>query len=252
MASKSPKQTTKVMLPPPTPEETQARERQDLLQGLQLQDAGYEFGWDENGKQMLRKLPPTAEQTADQEFEQKLKAYTQQRLLGGPVDPQTQALVGQVYDASRSKGTSQIDAFAREQAGAKGLDLTTDSPAMRESLMAKSNLETGLGGAQAASLLDQGNAQQIFAAQLNQFQQALQQQAFQNKSAMAGGYNQSAMQMAQIRGMSPTTRSTFNNGTTPFVGALNGFMQGLSNPMSGPMGLIGGTLGGALNSKSGG
>ncbi len=247
--------TTTVSLPPATQEEIDQRNKSNAIQDQQLYDAGYQWRANDatHATQWLDKRPLTAQEQQDADFDTKMKKYVQDQMTG-VVSDETRKLVGDIYQSQREAGNSEIDRFARESAGARGLDLTTDSPAMREASLAKGNLEGQLGGAQAASLLNQGNAQQLFAANYNQFQQQLQQQAFVNRQAMAGGFNQNAQQFAQMRSLQPTqtskTTSYMSGGPSPFLGALNGFMSGLSNPMSGPLGPFTGALGGGLNTKT--
>ncbi len=247
--------TTTVTLPAPTQEELDQRSKSNAIQDQQLYDAGYQWNPadDTHASTYLTKRALTESEQSDADFDAKMKKYVQDQMTG-TISDETRNLVSGIYQSQRDAGNSEIDRFAREGAGARGMDLTTDSPAMREASMAKGNLEGQLRGAESASLLNQGNAQQLFAANYSQFQQQLQQQAFINKQAMQGGYNQNAQQFAQMRSLQPTqtsrTTSYMSGGPSPFLGALNGFMSGLSNPMSGPAGPFTGALAGGLNSKS--
>ncbi len=245
--------TTTITLPPASQEEIDQRNKSNALQDQQLYDAGYQWRANDatHATSWLDKRALTPEEESDKAFEAKMKQYVQDQMTG-TISPETRALVGNVYQSQRDAGNSEIDRFARESAGARGMDLTTDSPAMREASMAKGNLEGQLRGAESASLLNGAQAQQIFAANYNQFQQQLTQQAFANRQAMQGGYNQTAHQFAQMRSMQPTQQSkttSFQTGGNGFMGTLGGFMQGITGGGGLTGGLAGG-LGGLLGSKS--
>lgn len=227
------KTTTTVNIPPPTAEETRAKAISNLVNEANLNTLGYNITDDGSGNLSLVQRALTAEEQEQKDFDAKLQQQIRQRIMGGPVDPETKALVGQTFEASRARGNRSLEDFVRQIAGSRGLDFT-DSPILKELAQGKANLELGLGGAEAASLLDQGNRQQLFAASLDEFQKGLQQQAMINRMNVGGAYSNTGSQLAALRGMqTTTTQQTSGGGGGLFgpimggLGAAGGFMQGL-------------------------
>lgn len=212
--------STKVEVPPPTEDEKRAKALSNLVNEQNLRDAGYDI-IDEGGALSLRPRALTPEQQEQKDFDTQLQKQIRQRLFGGPVDEETRKLVDETFGATRELGNEEIARFMREQAGARGLDLATDTPALKELGLAKSRLETGLGGARSAALLDQGNRQQLFAASLNEFQQNLKQQAFLNRSMIGESYAQTGLGLSRERfGQATQRNSQSTSGPGTWIGPL--------------------------------
>ena len=132
-------------------------------------------------------------------------------------------LLVQTYDAARTKSNQQLEDYVRQIAGARGMALTTDSPLFKELSQGKANLETALGGAESVSLFDADSRQQLFSQALNEFQNALQQQALVNRSNVGAALQNAGAQLAQLRAMQTTTTQSSGG----FGGLFSGIAQGL-------------------------
>jgi len=210
---------------------------------------------------------PESEWTPEQKQQAAINQKIQDYVLGqidqatnGP-SPETRKIVGDIYSAQRTKGEQEISRFIGSEAAARGMNLS-DTPILRELGLATTDLETGLRGAEASSLLNVGQANQTFAANLNAFQQNLRQQAYLNRLNLGASYGNMATNLASLRygtaGRSSTGTGVGSSGANTMMG-VGGLMQGAgslfssgsggtpsaaSNMGSGLMDLFGGMFGG--------
>ena len=91
MGGSKQKSTTTITVPPPTAEETRAKEIGNLVNAAQLQAMGFDITG-EPGALKLTQRPLTAEEQEQRDFDVQLQKQIRQRLLGGPVDPETKRL----------------------------------------------------------------------------------------------------------------------------------------------------------------
>jgi hypothetical protein len=145
---------------------------------------------------------------------------------------------------------------------ARGLT-ANDTPALREVGLQKSAMETGLRGAEASSLLDVGQRNQMFGQAMMEFRKGLDQQAFMNKAMIGQSAFASAGGLANIRSLNQTNSgSQFTKGTGPASGggakmgagmaggAMSGamagsmIMPGWGTAVGAGVGALGGLLGG--------
>lgn len=223
---------SKPKAPKPAPAsegEIQDRELGKQINLLNLRQSGYEAIWDpEKQTYSFREMPLTPEQIEQEARDKELNDMIYNRLRG-VADPETKRLVGETFQAQREAGNQELNRYMTEMAGARGLDIT-DSPFQRELGIQKQGLETGLRGAEAASLLDVGNRQQIFAQQLREFSAGLNQQAMMNRMAMGQAATGSALtQMGNRYGIAGRTSGASSGADTLFkgMGATGGLLSGL-------------------------
>lgn len=288
--SKTQKSTTTVSMPPPTAEEERAKMLANLINEVNLYEAGYELAGPDEAAQgkiselqkeyderysasvssgqkddrlnqldaeikklqggSLRKRALTPEEETRQKRNLELEELAYNRLKG-VADPETQRLVAETYQGQRESGNKELERFLGEQAASRGMSLN-DSPLLREVGIQKSDLETRLRGAEAGSLLDVGSRNQLFGAALREFQEGLRQQAFINRAAIGESYSQTASGLARLRAASPTTtsRMTMPGGGFNFGSAIMGGMQGAM--AGGQAGGPWGAVGGGLAGFGGG
>jgi len=205
------KSKTTVVVPPPTPEEEQDKALGRGINLLGLGEQGYDAVYDPNTKQYtFTKRPLTPEQQEEETQLKKLREMSFNRMMG-IADPETQRRVGEVFQSQRASGNEELTRYMNEQAGARGLNLS-DTPLLRDLGLQKSRLETGLRGAEAASLLDVGQANQIFGQSMAEFQNALRQQAFLNKQSVGEQALQSGLGLGRMRMGQATTTQTQSGG----------------------------------------
>ena len=214
------KTTTTVTVPPPTPEEEQDKALGRGINELQLGQLGYEAIYNPETKSYtFNKIPLTPQQQIEEEQFNKLRELSYNRMMG-IADPETQRLVGETFQGQRAAGNEELTRYLTEQAAARGLDIN-DTPLLRELGLQKSKLETGLRGAEAASLLDVGSRNQLFGQSLAEFQQGLQQQAFMNRQGLGESALQSGLGLGRMR-MQPTTSTQRTSGGGGLFGGLGG------------------------------
>lgn len=227
-AAKGQKTTTTISIPPPTQAEKNQQKLTELAQSQQFHDLGYDISYDTEGN--VTGLTPrtlTAEEQANKDQEKALQDWAFKRVTGAGPSAEDTALVNNIYGASQTMGNNDIDRFIREIAGQRGLN-TSDSPILNAAALGKGQLETALGGARSASLLDIGQRQQNFAESLRQFQEGLNQQKFLNIGAPAGIASNLIGQMAGLRGMQTTTTQNTTGGGffgELFKGGINAIGQ---------------------------
>jgi hypothetical protein len=243
LAPKAPKvnQTTNsvVTTPQASPEEEKDRALGRGLQMLSLNEQGYLSQYDEESKtwSFTKKAPAqmSADEQADMAMDKEMKQLAMDKLRG-VVSPETKRLVGETYGAQREAGNAELDRFSSANMAARGLT-ANDTPALREVGLQKSAMETGLRGAEASSLLDVGQRNQMFGQAMMEFQKGLQQQAFMNKAMIGQSAFASAGGLANMRSLNQTT-NTYQKGTGAATGGFNGAKAGV--------GIAAGAMAGAL------
>ncbi len=228
MAPKAPKASK------PTDSELRNTALGEGINLLNLRESGYEAVYDPNSKAYtFNKIPLTPEQQQQEAQSQELQTLAYNRLKG-VADPATQKLVADTFQSQRDLGNQELTRYLGEQAGQRGLSLN-DSPLARELGLQKSSLETGLRGAESASLLDVGQRQQLFGQALREFQQSLTQQSFANRAMIGqGAMNSGLTQMGNrysIVGRQPL-QSPFDM-TMRGIGAAGGLFSGIGAGMMG-------------------
>jgi hypothetical protein len=237
---------------PPSEGEIMDQKLAQQTQVLNLKQMGYDAIWDPDKKVWdFKESPKTAEQLERDNRMQRMEDLAFNK-LNGVVSDEDRALVEGTFQAQRESGNQELNRYATEMAGARGLDVT-DSPFQRELGIQKQGLETGLRGAQAASLLDVGNRQQIFGQGLLQFREGLRQQALMNHMAMGQTAQQSHLsQMSARYGLGGGTAKA-NPAIGMGVGALGGAALGaMAGSAVGGIGAIPGALIGGLGGMAGG
>ncbi len=223
---------------------------------LNLQESGYDATYDEGAqKYTITKRAQTPEEAdqASRYAEMEKMAFDR---LKGVVSPETQKLVGETYNAQRTLGNQELDRYASENMASRGLT-ANDTPALREIGLQKQAMETGLRGAEASSLLNVGERQQLFAQAQLEFKKGLEQQKFMNQAMI--GQNSMNTGLAQMNARYGIAGRTIGGGGGGFSmlgagagaasGALSGAMAGsvvpgLGTAMGAGIGALGGLLGG--------
>lgn len=177
------------------------------------------------------------------------------------ITPEQRALIEQVYGAQRSAGQEQLDRYASQLAGARGM-MVSDSPIGNELLRRKAAMEEQLGGSQAQATLGYGQFQQQFQESRRQFQSQLKQQSLLNRMAMG----QQALGLGEFLlgnryGLGPATKKSKTTGTSTGgggggsaagggggMGGLGGFLNGAGSILKSNVGSSTTTAGGGLGS----
>jgi hypothetical protein len=253
-APKAPKQAK----PEPASQgEIQDRELGKQINLLNLKQSGYDAVWDPDKQTYsFTETPQSPEQQQQAARNRELEDLAFAKLKG-TVSDADRKMVGDTFQAQREAGNQELNRYATEMAGARGLDVT-DSPFQRELGIQKQGLETGLRGAEAASLLDVGNRQQIFGQALREFSTGLNQQALMNRMAMGQGATQSALsQMGNRYGIAGRSIGQpggggMGAGMGALGGAASGAMMGMSaGPWGAAIGAGLGAIGGAASGSRG-
>ncbi len=192
--------STKIKVPaPPAPstEETRAKKLSLAQQELNIEQGGFDIVEDAEGNIELVKRDPTPEQAEQAQFDKDLRARIRESVLGD-ISPETRELVGETFTSAREQGEADIQRFARELAGERGLNLF-DSPIAKEALLAEGRLATGLRSAEATSLLNVGERSKEFGLGLGKFREDLRQRAFVNRLNLAGQLGQFGLGLGQNR-----------------------------------------------------
>lgn len=189
-----------------------------------------------------------AEQEADagsplrgkqQELELLATEQLLRRLRGeSPVlTPEAQQRIATVYDARREEGMRDINRTFLEDAMARGMNVT-DSPIANAKGLALGDFSRGLQAARASSELDVGSTEANFQQATQQFQNALRQQAFQNRLSLAGMTPASFGLQSNLFGerlaAAPRSQSTFGN--------LSGSTMGYGFDLGSVLGGAGGAM----------
>jgi hypothetical protein len=235
--------------PPPPPEDT--GEAQDKALGratqlLNLNEMGYDAQYDEeNQKYNITKRAPAAQ--TPEEIESQRRTAEIEKLMYDKlmmrISPETKRLVGETYASQRTAGNQEIDRYATQNMAARGLN-ANDSPALREVGLQKQAMETGLRGAEAASLLNSAERDQLFAQAQLEMKNQLQQQTFMNKVMI--GQSSGNMGLAQMSNRYSITGRSLSQVTQ------GGMASGGFNAARGGVGLAAGAASGALAGSAGG
>jgi hypothetical protein len=237
----------------PTEGEIQDADLGRQINLLNLKQSGYDAVWDPEKKTYtFNEVPKTPAQLEQDARNKELEDLAFAKLKG-TISDEDRRMVGDTFQAQRDAGNMELNRYASEMAGARGLDVT-DSPFQRELGIQKQGLETGLRGAEAASLLDVGNRQQIFGQALREFSTGLNQQALMNRMAMGQGATQSALsQMSSRYGMGASGGGGGNGLMGAGLGAASGAAMGaMAGAAAGGIGAIPGALIGGLGGAASG
>ena len=100
--------------------------------------------------------------------------------------PEAEARVGTAFGAAKTRGLEDLTRLANETAAMRGMT-RADSPISAPFLQESGRFIQGLEGTRAQAELDVGQTEAFFNQSLADFQSRLQQQAFMNRLALAGG-----------------------------------------------------------------
>lgn len=138
-------------------------------------------------KQLLEAVKPVPE-TAEQKEIRDLSEKRALAILRGdaPVlSPQQSELIETTFTSAEEEAQTSLRQFGEELAASRGLRLT-DAPIGAEIARAGTALASSLASSKAGAKLEAGRTQQLFQENVRQFQEALRQQAFQNRLALSG------------------------------------------------------------------
>ena len=136
----------------------------------------------------------------------------------GEISPQEESALNTLYGAEQSKMDEELQRFAVEQSGARGLSLN-DTPLAREVLLAKGRGQTELGAARASSKLQFAEKERLFNQGLSQWRADLNQQRMANLMAAGGQAGNTAMGFMNARG---NLRSGGSAGSPSQIGGIMG------------------------------
>lgn len=144
-----------------------------------------------------------------------------------------QSALDTLYGQATTAGNESLTQYGREISAQRGLR-TNDSPIGNEMTREKGRLELGLQAAKATSSLDLANSQKNFEEGVRQFQEGLQQQAFNNRLSLSTAAPLSfnlanALASQRFQGISQTGGSNTNNnlGFGQIAGGIGGGLVGL-------------------------
>jgi hypothetical protein len=195
---KGPKVKT-VAPPPPSTEEVEQRQLSNLVSKMALGEQGYEV-YNEGGQLQLRKRALTPEEQQQSDIEAKMQRRFMEELdrMPGQVSPEQQKALDELYGAEQSKMDEELQRFAVEQSGARGLSMN-DTPLAREVLLAKGRGQTELGAARASSKLNFAEKERMFNQGLSQWRSDLQQQRLSNLMGAGGQAGNAAIGFMNAR-----------------------------------------------------
>jgi len=247
------KTTTVIQVPPPTAAETEA-------QGIGLALSRAQLAEFKRAQAEREAFGASPEAAAQRRLETLATENLIARLEGrSPVlSPQAEQRVGTAFGAAKTRGLEDLTRLANETAALRGLT-RADSPIAAPFLQESGRFVQGLEGTRAGAELDVGQTEALFNQSLQQFQAQLQQQAFMNRLALAGGQfapgagmlqqNLFAQRMmAAPRSSIATAPGNFSQGLAG-IGSLAGGLGGLAYGLKGLGGLFGGS--GAANPYGG-
>lgn len=188
----------------------------------QLSTAQLQFAADlfPQQKAMIQQLIQESQPSATQQEIQRLGDERALASLRGepiPLSPQQTAQLDTIFNEQRRTGQQGIRQFAEEMAAGRGLRLS-DTPIGDVALREAQNLESSLGAQRASAELGLQQSQQGFTEGVRQFQTGLQQQAFQNRLALAAG----ASNQPQTQALN----------TAPLISSLSGTLGSLASDRS--------------------
>ena len=207
-----------VSLPGPTTEQTELNKLQLELAKLQKQEI-------ESAASDRAAFDASPLAATQRQIEEKASANILARLNGtAPVlSPEQTAYLDTIFGTALKRGEADLQRFGEQQAASRGMNIT-DSPIGGDLLRQRREFGEGLESSRAKSALDLGNAGAEFSSNLANFRAQLQQQAFQNRLALAGlqpGFTPFAGMQSAERRAQPSMFGA-NAGTT----SLNGFNWG--------------------------
>ena len=234
-------QRTKTIKPPAaSPQEQRSIDLSLLLEELGIGQLGYNVVQKPGGgiELVQRELTPEEEQGA--QFEKDLFGRERRALLED-ISPETRELVGKEFEGARTRGEEDIRRFATELAGQRGLRVS-DTPIGGEALRAQERLTSGLRSAEATALLSLADKQRLFGQALREFRENLKQQAFLNRSSIAGGTRNLGLELGNLRANlfrtveEPSRLSQFSSGLQDIgdiVSSVGGIAKGAAGLFSG-------------------
>lgn len=184
-----------------------------------------------------------------QEIAQRANQAILDRLSGKApvVSPEEQARIDQAYQYTGQQGMQDLSRYAQEQAAQRGMT-TADSPIGAEALRQLQQFQTGLQSAKANSALNLGTSTANFNQNLRGFQEGLQQNAMNNRLALAtaqpASYGLQNNLFAQRLAAAPRSMSGYGNNSQngfglsggdfgQMLGGAGGFMRGYGSMSSG-------------------
>ena len=165
--------------------------------------------------------------------------------------PEAEKRVGTAFGAAKTRGLEDLTRLANETAAMRGMT-RADSPISAPYLQESGRFLQGLEGTRAQAELDVGQSEALFNQSMAEFQSRLQQQAFMNRLALAGGqFAPGAGLLAQNlfgQRLASSARRQTSTGPQDWAGGLTG----LGNFAGGTGGLLRGwsSLGGGAGGAS--
>ena len=149
----------------------------------------------------FRKRALTQEEIDQADLEKKIMARFREDLdkRPGQVSPEEEAALNELYVSEQSKMDEELQRFAIESSGSRGLSMG-DTPLAREVLRAKSRGQTELGVARAGSKLQFAEKERLFNQGLASWRSDLQQQRMSNLMAAQGQAGNTAIGFMNARG----------------------------------------------------
>lgn len=213
-------------VPPPSAEEIEQRQIANLASRQSLYDQGFETYKDDSGALQLRKRELTPQEMEQQQLETDIMARFRKDLnkKPGEVSPEEQSALDTLYGSEQSKMDEELQRFAVESAGSRGLSMG-DTPLAREVLLAKQRGQTELGAARASSKLQFAEKERLFNQGLSQWRADLQQQRMSNLMAAGGQAGNTATGFMNARG---NLRSGGSAGSAGNAGAIASGIGGVA------------------------
>ena len=239
--------------PPPSAEEIEQRQLSNMISKLSLNQMGYDTvtgalseeekaplyaEWNKlnaagenqarqdelsgqihgTGGTRLKKRALTPEEQQQADLEKKMMDRFSEELnrRPGEVSPEQEKALNELYGSEQSKMDEELQRFAVEQAGSRGLSMG-DTPYARELLRAKSAGQTELGAARASSKLNFAEKERLFNQGLAQWKGDLQQQRLANLMGLGGQSSNTAIGFMNARA---------NLKPTPYGGGGGGSQMG--------------------------
>jgi len=225
--------TSTVQMPAATPQ-------QQALEAANLRIANLQAQQLEAANQQQSQYATSQQGGMDKQLQQLATQNLLDRLQGNaPVlNPQQQSMLDQAYSSTASQGMNDLARYAQEQAAMRGMT-TADSPIGMQALDQLRRFSSDLASRKAQSALDLSQTGANFNAGLAQFGSNLQQQAMQNRMALAATQPASFALQNNLFGqqLASAPRTTTGN----FTGSQNQVGAGL-----GDLGAFAGGVGGAM------
>ncbi len=225
--------TSTVQMPAPSPQ-------QQALEAANLRIANQQAQQMEAAGQQQNQYAASPQSQMDQQNQLLASQNINARLTGSaPVlTPAQQSMLDQAYSSSANQGMTDLARYAQQQAAMRGMS-TADSPIGNEALDQLRRFSSDLASRKAGSALDLSNTGANFAQGVSQFGAGLQQQAMQNRLALAATQPASYGLQSNLFGqqLASAPRTTTGN----FSGSQNQYGAGL-----GDLGAAAGGVGGLM------